>query len=73
MGRDSSVDITTRYGLGGPGIESRWGAKFYALVQTGPGSHPASYTLGTETFPQVKLPGHDGDHPPHPAPRLKKE
>ena len=24
VGRDSSVSITTRYGLGGPGIESRW-------------------------------------------------
>ena len=23
--RDSSVDIATAYGLGGPGIESRWG------------------------------------------------
>ena len=25
MGRDSSVGIATRYGLNGPGIESRWG------------------------------------------------
>ena len=24
-GRDSSVGTATRYGLGGPGIESRWG------------------------------------------------
>ena len=24
VGRDSSVGIRTRYGLGGPGIESRW-------------------------------------------------
>ena len=24
-GRDSSVGIATRYGLDGPGIESRWG------------------------------------------------
>ena len=37
----------TRYGLGGPGIESRWGARFSALVQTVPGAHPASYTMGT--------------------------
>ena len=28
MGRDSSVDIATRYGLDGPGIESRWGRDF---------------------------------------------
>jgi len=25
LGRDSSLDIATRYGLDGPGIESRWG------------------------------------------------
>jgi len=25
MGRDSSVDIATRYGMDGQGIESRWG------------------------------------------------
>ena len=25
MGRDSSVGMATRYGLDGPGIESRWG------------------------------------------------
>jgi len=28
MGRDSSVDIASRYGLEGPGIESRWGRDF---------------------------------------------
>ena len=26
--RESSVGIATRYGLGGPGIESRWGRDF---------------------------------------------
>ena len=25
VGRDNSVGIATRYGLDGPGIESRWG------------------------------------------------
>jgi hypothetical protein len=29
MGRDSSVDIPTRYGLDGPGIESRWGGEIF--------------------------------------------
>ena len=29
MDRDSSVGIATRYGLDGPGIESRWGKNFY--------------------------------------------
>ena len=47
MGRDISVGIATRYRLDGPGIESRWGARFSAPVQTGPGAHPASYTMGT--------------------------
>ena len=32
VGRDSSVGIATRYGLDGPGIESRWGARFSAPV-----------------------------------------
>jgi hypothetical protein len=45
--RDSVVGIATRYGLDGPGIESRWGARFSAPVQTGPGAHPAYYTMGT--------------------------
>ena len=53
-GRGSSVGIATRYWLDGPGIESRWGARFSALVQTGPGAHPASYTMGTGFFPGGK-------------------
>jgi hypothetical protein len=50
----SVVSITTGYGLDGPGIESRWGARFSAPVQTGPGAHPASCTMGTGSFPGVK-------------------
>jgi hypothetical protein len=33
-GRDSSVAIAARYGLDGPGIESRRGARFSVPVQT---------------------------------------
>jgi len=46
---DSAVDIATRYGLDGPGIESRWGggARFSITAQAGPGAHPASYRMGT--------------------------
>ena len=40
------------------------GARFSAPVQTGPGAYPASYTMGTGTFPGVKRPGRDVDHPP---------
>jgi len=50
----SSVGIATGYGLDGPGIESRWGARFSAPVQAGRGAHPASCTMGTGAFPGVK-------------------
>jgi hypothetical protein len=69
MGRDSSVGIATGYGLDALGIECPWGARFSAPVQTGPGAHPASYTMGTG----VKRPGHGVDHPLNLAPRLKIE
>ena len=45
-GRDCVVGIATRHGLDCPGIESWWGARFSAPVQTGPGAHPASYKGG---------------------------
>ena len=54
FGPGSVVGITTGYGLDGQGIESRWGARFSAPVQTGPGAHPASFTMRTESFPGVK-------------------
>ena len=63
-GSDSSVGIATRYGLDGPGIESRWGARFSAPVQTDPGAHPTSCTMGTGFFSGVKRPGRGVDHPP---------
>jgi hypothetical protein len=44
MGRDSSVGLVTRYGLDGPRIEYRSGARFSLPVQTGPGTYPASCT-----------------------------
>ena len=53
-GRDGSAGRATRYGLDGPGIESRWGARFSAPVRTGPGAYPASYTMGTGSFPVGK-------------------
>ena len=62
MGLDSSVGIAARYGLDGPEIESRWEARFSAPVQTGPGAHPLSYTMGTGSFPEVNRPGRGIDH-----------
>jgi len=49
-GWDSPVGVATRYELDGPGIESWWGRNF-PLFQTGPGAHPAVYTIGTGYFP----------------------
>ena len=39
-------------------------ARFFAPDQTGPGAHPASYTMDTGSFPGVKRPGRGVDHPP---------
>jgi hypothetical protein len=36
---------------------------FFAHVQTGPGAHPASCTMGIVSFPGVKRPGRGADHP----------
>jgi hypothetical protein len=49
------------------------GARFSAPVQTGRGAHPASDTMGTVSFPEVKRPGRGVGQPPHLALRLKKE
>jgi hypothetical protein len=72
-GSGSSVGIATDYGLDGPGIESRWGARFSAHVQTGPGAHPASCTMHTGSFPGVKC-GWDMLFTTHPLlmPRSRK-
>jgi hypothetical protein len=73
VGRDNVVVIAACYVLDGPGIESQWGARYAAPVQTCPWAQPASYTMGTGSFLGVKQPGRGVDHPPHLAPRLKKE
>ena len=71
--RNSSVGIETRYGLNGPGIESRWSEIF----RTRPDLHyvPPSllYNGYRVSFPGVKRPERDVNlHSPL-APRLKKE
>jgi len=62
--RDSIDSIATCYGLDGLEIESWWwcGARFSAPVQTGPGDHIASYTMGTRSLPGVKPLGCGNDH-----------
>ena len=60
-GRDSSVGIATCYRVDGPGIESGWGGRdFPHLFRP---ARPASYTMGTGSFPGVKRPGRGFQHP----------
>ena len=48
------------------------GARSPAPIQTGPGAHPASYSMGTGSFPGVKRPGRGIDHPPQSRAELKE-
>jgi len=48
------------------------GARFSTTIQTGPGAHPASYTMGTGSFLGVKQPGHGADHPPPSSVEVKE-
>jgi hypothetical protein len=63
LGRDRVGGRGIRYGLEGPWIDSRWGARFSATVQTGSGAHPAVVGSGRG----VALTTH-----PQLAPRFKK-
>jgi hypothetical protein len=72
VGQESSVGKPTRYGLDGPGIESQWKTKFSAPVQTDPGAHPASYTMGTKSFPRAKRSRRGVDHPPPSSAEVKE-
>ena len=57
--------VATGYGLDGPGIESRWGARFSAPVQTGPGSPPSLLYNGYRILPRDKeRPGLEADPSP---------
>jgi hypothetical protein len=46
-------------------------ARFSTSVQTGPVNHPASCTMGTESFPGVKRPGCGVDHTPPTSAKVK--
>jgi len=59
-GQDSSASIATGYGPDVPGIESWWRGLF-APIETGPGAHPASYTMGTGSFLGLKRPAYGTD------------
>ena len=58
-----------------PGRSRDWipvEARFSAPVRTGPEAHPASYTMGTRSFPGVNRPGHCVDHPPPSSAEVKE-
>jgi hypothetical protein len=58
---------------GRPGDRIPVGARFFAHIQTGPGAHPASCTMGTGSFPGVKRPGLGAEHPPPPSAEVENE
>ena len=66
MGQDSD---SLRVGRSGDRIPTE--ARFSAPVQTDPGPHLVSCTMGTGSFSGVKRPGRGVYHPPHLALRLK--
>ena len=70
-GQRSRYSDSLRAGQSGDRIPVE--ARLSAPVQTGPGVHPASCTMGTGSFPGVKRPGRGVDHPLHLVPKLKKE
>ena len=83
----SSVGICMYVCICGPGYLGRYSfslwvgrsgdripvrTKFSTPVQTGLGTHPASYTTGTGSFPGVKRPGCGVDHPTPSSTEVKK-
>jgi hypothetical protein len=69
----SSVGIETDNELDGHGNLIPMGARFFEHVQTAPGAHPASCTMGTGSFPGAKRPGRGADHPPPSSAEVENE
>jgi hypothetical protein len=61
--------VTTDYAVRGSNTGEE---RFSAPVQTGPGAHPASLTMGTGSFPGVKRPGRGVHHPPLSSAKVKE-
>ena len=65
VGRGSSVGIVTRYGLEGPGIESRWRDEIFRTCPDRPWGSPSFLYHGYRVFPPRVKRLRDGfDHPP---------
>jgi hypothetical protein len=48
------------------------GDDIFSTAQTGPGAHPAIYTMGTESFPGVKQSRRGVDHAPSSSAEVKE-
>jgi hypothetical protein len=72
MGRDSSVGRATALRAGRSGDRIPMEARLFSPVQTGPGAHPASYTMDTGSFLGIKRPGRGVDHPPTTSAEFKE-
>jgi len=64
LGRDSSVGIATRYGLNGPGIESRWGEEIFRTRPDRSWGQPSLMYNGYRVFPGGKEAWGDVNRPP---------
>jgi hypothetical protein len=73
VGQGSVVGIATRYGLEGPGIQSRWGRSF--PYPSRPALWPSQPPVKSvpDVLPGVQRPGLGVDHAPHLELSSKKE
>ena len=68
----SRYSDSLRAGRSGDGVTGVGGRRFSAPVRTGPGAHPAAYTLCTGSFPRVERPRRGVDHPTPSSAKVKE-
>ena len=68
MRADSVAGIATRYGLDGPGIESRWGGEILHSRPDRPWGPTSLLYNGYWVFQGTKRPGLGANHPPPSSP-----
>jgi hypothetical protein len=54
-------------------VSNPGGARFFTHIQTSPGAHAASCTMGAWSLLGVKQPGRGADHPPPPSVEVENE
>ena len=73
VGRDSTAGIATRYGLDGPGIECRWGSRFFPTRPDRPWCPPSLLHNGYQvSLPRLKRQERGVDHPLSPRDKVKE-